>query len=183
MIRGPRNYHLTFSGDGNKPEDVREVLASGKNVALVFWPILPATWLGREVIDGDTHDARFRDNTPRIVGLRAKGFARVDIDGFVARPCPRCLDGDETGQGLKLIGVKEDTHRTTVHECATCGYRHRSRWMLPARVATVGRGPEGCVMKVQGPVYRLVGSLELFPVLLKIAAIGVAFLAGRFVGW
>ena len=45
---------------------------------------LPSTWKGYPVYDGDDTDARFLD--PKggyVVGLRTKGKAKKDTDGFV----------------------------------------------------------------------------------------------------
>lgn len=124
----PSNYHLTFSGDGSQSDRAKAVLNQGGNVAFVFWPDLPKSWLGFSVIDGDTHDARFLDPDGTIVGLRAKGIARVDTDGFVVRCCPHC--GSAADQ-MRLVEMTEDTHRQMIHECAKCGYRKTSRWILP----------------------------------------------------
>jgi hypothetical protein len=64
-----------------------ESLEHGINVAVVFdtkrGRELPLTWRGWPVIDGDVSDLRFLDESPRIVGLRAKGKARGDESGFV----------------------------------------------------------------------------------------------------
>jgi hypothetical protein len=38
---------------------------------------------GTVIVDGDRHDLRFLDPQGVIVGLKAKGFARVDRSGFV----------------------------------------------------------------------------------------------------
>jgi hypothetical protein len=51
-------------------------------VATVF-KIMPAQFEGREVINGDDHDARFIEDKNIIVGLKAKGKARQDKTGFV----------------------------------------------------------------------------------------------------
>jgi len=83
-VRGvcfPENYHLTFSRSENNWADCLDVLDRGGNVAVVFEE-LPKTYGGFEVIDGDEHDLRFLDASPRIVGLLAKGRARSDITGF-----------------------------------------------------------------------------------------------------
>jgi len=45
--------------------------------------IMPAQFEGREVINGDDHDARFIEDKNIIVGLKAKGKARKDTTGFV----------------------------------------------------------------------------------------------------
>lgn len=124
----PENYQLTFSGDGNRPQDIHEVLARRGNVALVFWPDVPKSWRQFPVIDGDQHDARFLDPRGVIVGLRAKGFARVELDGFIVRVCVEC---QEATSEMKLVAVQEDTHRHTLHRCSHCGAELRSRWILP----------------------------------------------------
>ena len=81
----PENYHLTFSASTQNHDDARQILQSGGNVAVVFWPNVPNSWWGYPVIDGDTHDARFLDTKGSIVGLRAKGRAQGDRSGFTIR--------------------------------------------------------------------------------------------------
>jgi hypothetical protein len=81
----PENYHLTFSLSEKNRGDAIELLRRGGNVAVVFWPDLPKSWLGYPVIDGDEHDARFLDPKGVVVGLSAKGIAREDLTGFVVR--------------------------------------------------------------------------------------------------
>ena len=63
--RLPKNYSLTFSRSE------------------VFRDEIPEGWLGVPVIDGTTHDLRFLDPKPCIVGLTAKGTANKDMSGFV----------------------------------------------------------------------------------------------------
>lgn len=123
----PSNYHLTFSGDGGRPTDAQEILQLGGNVALVFWPELPKKWWDVPVIDGDLHDARFLDPKQVIVGLKAKGIARVDQSGFVIRPCPRCLPAAAV---LVLAEAHETTHRRLRHVCHRCGHNVHSQWIL-----------------------------------------------------
>lgn len=81
----PPNYHLTFSRSETNEADCRRVLEAGHNVSAVFrTPPFPETWWGYPVIDGDAHDFRFLDPSPRVVGLKAKGKgARDDRTGFV----------------------------------------------------------------------------------------------------
>ena len=79
----PTNYHLTFSLSEKNAVDATGILQRGGNVATVFSPWVPSTWRGFECIDGDTHDARFLDVRPRVVGLSAKGIASEDLSGFV----------------------------------------------------------------------------------------------------
>ncbi|MAT73431.1 MAG: hypothetical protein CMJ58_28440 [Planctomycetaceae bacterium] len=123
----PANYHLTFSVDAHMQKEASDILRRGGTVAAVFWPSLPNTWWGFPVIDGDLHDARFLDPSGVIVGLRAKGLARVDTNGFTIRHCKKCgPDGPE----LLLEFAKEDTHRTTVHRCPSCKNTVSARWKL-----------------------------------------------------
>lgn len=76
------NYHLTFSKADGNDMDVRLAMSNGMNVAVVF-KNLPATYLGRPVINGDETDLRFLDPKGVIVGLKAKGKAKKDTTGFV----------------------------------------------------------------------------------------------------
>jgi hypothetical protein len=123
----PANYHLTYSGDGRKGAEIDRIAMAGGNVAVVFWPTLPRQWRGVEVIDGDRHDARFLDPRGIIVGLRAKGIARVDRSGFVVRLCPQC----STDNLLALVASSETSHRVLQHRCQGCGFTAHSRWILP----------------------------------------------------
>jgi hypothetical protein len=83
----PANYDLTFSLAENNELEARDLLAAGVNVSAVFAHEFPETYLGRPVIDGDSHDLRFLD--PKggyIVGLTPKGRkAKADQSGFVIR--------------------------------------------------------------------------------------------------
>jgi hypothetical protein len=76
----PANYRLTFSLAENND---LAAWASGLNVAAVFKGKLPATFMGRPVIDGDETDLRFLDPVGIVVGLKAKGKAKKDQTGFV----------------------------------------------------------------------------------------------------
>ena len=83
----PANYHLTFSKSECNDDAVAKVVAAGGNVAAVFSTKkadeLPASYQGRDVVDGDKTDLRFLDKKGVFVGLRAKGDARSDGSGFV----------------------------------------------------------------------------------------------------
>lgn len=82
----PKNYHLTFSRSEDNDAEVAEAIALGVNVAVVFaGKTLPETYMGRPVINGDEHDARFLDPVGCIVGLKAKGKAKQDTSGFVVK--------------------------------------------------------------------------------------------------
>ena len=85
----PANYHLTFSRSEEAISysigaDIGNNLENGRNVAVVF-DVVPTTWHGIKVIDGDKQDMRFQDPKGVIVGLKAKGKAKKDTSGFVVR--------------------------------------------------------------------------------------------------
>jgi hypothetical protein len=80
----PANYDLTFSYSGVESfiKFNRQALANNMRVATVF-KILPVEFEGRQVINGDDHDARFIEDKNLVIGLKAKGKARYDKTGFV----------------------------------------------------------------------------------------------------
>lgn len=86
---GIANYRLTFSYShvpGFAPIVAAAIRTYGTaiNYAAVFaGKVLPAHFLGREVINGDESDLRFLDRPGVVVGLTAKGRARRDTTGFV----------------------------------------------------------------------------------------------------
>lgn len=92
----PANYDLTMSDAG--PENAPAVAfaqAHGARVARVYrnaaapmaearrWVLPGSDEDGTVIVDGDKHDLRFLDPRGVIVGLKAKGFARIDQSGFV----------------------------------------------------------------------------------------------------
>lgn len=81
----PRNYHLTFSLAEHNRDNAETALANGLNVAAVFAGVLPETFMGVPVVNGDATDLRFRDPVGVVVGLKAKGRAKHDTSGFVQR--------------------------------------------------------------------------------------------------
>jgi hypothetical protein len=89
-LRRTKNYHLTFSRSESNETECTRALEHGVNVAVVFKVAkskpLPATYLGRRVIDGDVSDLRFLDPTGVVVGVRAKGTAKQNRTGFVVTP-------------------------------------------------------------------------------------------------
>lgn len=86
LMRGtPDNYHLTFSRSESNEAQARLLSSLGHNVAVVFAKRLPATYWGREVVNGDLTDLRFKDKRGVIVGLTAKGRGQTDASGFVVR--------------------------------------------------------------------------------------------------
>jgi hypothetical protein len=84
------NYALTFSYS-HVPEFAPIVVKALRhygatvNFAAVFHGKVPASFLGRPVINGDETDLRFLDAPGVVVGLKAKGKARRDMSGFVVR--------------------------------------------------------------------------------------------------
>lgn len=101
MLKGylPANYHLTFSLSETNWPDAQRVLNLGGNVAAVIQTCEHVGWhnckcenskpshlWGFPVIDGDQHDLTFLHGTQgAILALEAKGPARRDHSGFVAR--------------------------------------------------------------------------------------------------
>lgn len=80
----PANYKLTYSRSEKTPDLVVSAsVATNHNVAVVFRKVIPSTYLGHPVINGDADDMRFLDPTGVIVGLTAKGDAKKDTSGFV----------------------------------------------------------------------------------------------------
>lgn len=65
------NYDLTFSFDGSNMEECFKMLDNEIRVAMVFDKV-PETYKGKEVIDGDKYDMRYRDDKDVIVGLKFK---------------------------------------------------------------------------------------------------------------
>lgn len=84
-IAGIDNYHLSFSYSSRAAylPHVAKAMAAGLNPVVVFRKDLPATFLGRPVVDGDASDLRFLDPAGVVVGLKAKGSAKHDTSGFV----------------------------------------------------------------------------------------------------
>lgn len=81
----PGNYRIVYSRnerDGDKPAE--DYVRAGGNAAVVF-DVLPKTWKGLPVINGDLHDDRIEDPAGVIVGLKAKGTAKADTSGFVVK--------------------------------------------------------------------------------------------------
>lgn len=82
----PVNYHLTFSRSEINDSVCKEVCEQSPqaNIAVVFSSkVLPTTWNGISVVNGDETDLRFLDPPGSIIGLYAKGRGRKDTSGFV----------------------------------------------------------------------------------------------------
>lgn len=71
LVKKYENYDLTFSYSGTNFQDCITMLNNGVRVAVVFKDV-PQTFWGREVIDGDLYDMRYRDGKDVIVGLKFK---------------------------------------------------------------------------------------------------------------
>ena len=68
------NVTVTFSRHENHTDsDIKSIVNSGVNVAVVFATAIPKMFKGIPVIDGDAHDRRFEDSKGHIVGLKVKG--------------------------------------------------------------------------------------------------------------
>ena len=77
------NYHLTWSYSEADSKYAALFDKVKHNIAVVFNGKLPKTFRGRRVIDGDTHDMRFKDPRNVVVGLKAKAEAKTEDNGFV----------------------------------------------------------------------------------------------------
>ena len=77
------NYHLTWSYSEADDKYAQLFNKVKHNIAVVFHNKLPKTFRGRKVIDGDTHDMRFKDPHNVVVGLLAKADAKKEDNGFV----------------------------------------------------------------------------------------------------
>jgi hypothetical protein len=82
----PANYDLTFSYSGVEGFQpfVNKALLNNMRMAVVFRKEqdIPATFMGIPVVSGDNSDVRHLDDKV-IVGLYAKGKAKLDTTGFV----------------------------------------------------------------------------------------------------
>ena len=66
------NYHVTFSAsERTKPATIKNLIASGRNVAMIFRKV-PAEWNGIPVVSGDDTDNRYADAHGIIIGLKFK---------------------------------------------------------------------------------------------------------------
>jgi len=82
LLKKYPNYHLTFSYDGFDKtwKTCEKFLEAGGNVSVVFYPNIPKTFKGYEVIDGDESDVRFMDEKGTIVGLKYKRTKGDNLD-------------------------------------------------------------------------------------------------------
>lgn len=71
IIRAYKNYDITFSYTGYNLTKCEEMLLNKIKVAVVF-KIVPATFMGYPVLDGDAYDMRYKDIEAKIIGLKYK---------------------------------------------------------------------------------------------------------------
>lgn len=93
----PPNYHLTFSFSGHNLASCLLALSNGINVAVPF-KHRPDKWFNYLTIDGDEHDLRFLDATPRVVALKPKGKLR-------SHPTSLFLGDNHASPSLSLQGL------------------------------------------------------------------------------
>jgi hypothetical protein len=82
-------YVVTLSYSGENEKDCVDALHRGANCAVVFSTkkdnVLPDSWNGFQVVDGDVRDDLMLDVSGVVLGLRAKGKAKKDTSGFVVQ--------------------------------------------------------------------------------------------------
>lgn len=82
------NYFIIYSYSGVNLDYAKSCfdlfLKEEKSIAVVFDEI-PPVWQGFTVIDGEKHDLRFLDPKNSIIGLKAKGDAKKENNGFVVK--------------------------------------------------------------------------------------------------
>lgn len=83
----PSNYDITFSYSGVEGFQpfVTKALLNNMRMAVVFRKEqdIPQSFMGIPVVSGDKSDVRHLDDDGVIVGLYAKGKAKLDTTGFV----------------------------------------------------------------------------------------------------
>ena len=71
IMKQYRNYDVTFSYTGYNLTECEKMLLNKINVAVVF-KMVPDTFMGHKVIDGDLNDLRYKDLKGIVVGLKYK---------------------------------------------------------------------------------------------------------------
>jgi hypothetical protein len=81
----PDNYKLMFSysGKASYRKQVEEAYDKGVPIAVVFRGNFPRKFLGRQVVQGDLSDLTNVQSGKVVVGLKAKGPAKKNDNGFV----------------------------------------------------------------------------------------------------
>ena len=87
------NYDLTFSYDGYNWDTAQKFLQAGGRVAVVFYKqhVLPLSFAGYNVIDGNKYDMRYIDPAGVIVGLfyHTTGANYKTVDGVRVYEAPK----------------------------------------------------------------------------------------------
>lgn len=87
------NYDLTFSYDGYNWDTAQKFLQAGGRVAVVFYKqqVLPVSFAGYNVIDGNNYDMRYIDPAGVIVGLfyHTTGANYKTVDGVRVYEAPK----------------------------------------------------------------------------------------------
>jgi hypothetical protein len=102
------NYDLTYSFSGYNMPQSADLLTDGKGrVAFVFeGKVLPTSFMGFKVIDGDKYDMRYLDEQGVIVGLRFKHVRnRIDTSKnkfIIAKDNPFSVYGEKVKETKKV---------------------------------------------------------------------------------
>lgn len=80
LMKQYSNYDVTYSYTGYNLTQCEEMLLNKINVAVVF-KVVPTTFMGYDVIDGDAFDMRYKDLKGVVVGLKyKKGRTKLTAD-------------------------------------------------------------------------------------------------------
>jgi hypothetical protein len=71
LMKRYRNYDVTYSYTGYNLTQCEKMLLNKINIAVVF-KVVPTTFMGYDVIDGDAFDMRYKDLKGVVVGLKYK---------------------------------------------------------------------------------------------------------------
>ena len=111
----PENYDLTFSYSGTPAfqKEVNKALSKNMRMAVVFRTkeIIPETFLGKRVINGDDTDLRPLEPQGVIISLFAKGDAKKDKSGFVVD-----INPDEQRNKMEMVIERDKKVKTKNRE-------------------------------------------------------------------
>ena len=71
LMKQYHNYDITYSYTGYNLTECEKMLLNKINIAVVF-KVVPTTFMGYDVVDGDLNDLRYRDLKGVVVGLLYK---------------------------------------------------------------------------------------------------------------
>ena len=74
---------FSYSGKASYRKQVEEAYDKGVPIAVVFRGKFPRKFLGRDVVQGDLSDLTNVQSGKVVVGLKAKGPAKKNDNGFV----------------------------------------------------------------------------------------------------